>query len=260
MDLSAALDAFRITGETLPPPLREAILAHGGAAVAPLLAIFRDESLTEKDDPGEGWAPIHAVGLLADLKDPAAIEPMLDMLEETDWDLIIHDRIVIRLPDFGRMALEPLLARIDETEDDARHSTLCSILSELGVKDERAFQALCDAFESDVILGASSLAQYGDPRGLPMIGDAIEEFDIRWDSPAPVYGLEDLVEAYESLSAAPLPFALRAHADAIRERFESAHRPARSNKIGRNEPCPCGSGKKYKRCCIDKPAPASTGP
>ncbi|NLK01195.1 MAG: preprotein translocase subunit SecA, partial [Clostridia bacterium] len=25
--------------------------------------------------------------------------------------------------------------------------------------------------------------------------------------------------------------------------------PARSKKIGRNEPCPCGSGKKYKRCC-----------
>ena len=21
------------------------------------------------------------------------------------------------------------------------------------------------------------------------------------------------------------------------------------NKISRNEPCPCGSGKKYKRCC-----------
>lgn len=25
--------------------------------------------------------------------------------------------------------------------------------------------------------------------------------------------------------------------------------PHISNKIGRNEPCPCGSGKKYKRCC-----------
>lgn len=23
-------------------------------------------------------------------------------------------------------------------------------------------------------------------------------------------------------------------------------------KIGRNEPCPCGSGKKYKKCCITK--------
>ncbi len=25
--------------------------------------------------------------------------------------------------------------------------------------------------------------------------------------------------------------------------------PAKSVKIGRNEPCPCGSGKKYKKCC-----------
>ncbi|WP_353056067.1 UPF0149 family protein, partial [Mesobacillus subterraneus] len=24
-------------------------------------------------------------------------------------------------------------------------------------------------------------------------------------------------------------------------------------KIGRNEPCPCGSGRKYKHCCVDKP-------
>ena len=24
------------------------------------------------------------------------------------------------------------------------------------------------------------------------------------------------------------------------------------SKIGRNEPCPCGSGKKYKRCCAQK--------
>ena len=26
----------------------------------------------------------------------------------------------------------------------------------------------------------------------------------------------------------------------------------KSSKVGRNEPCPCGSGKKYKRCCIDQ--------
>ena len=22
--------------------------------------------------------------------------------------------------------------------------------------------------------------------------------------------------------------------------------------VGRNDPCPCGSGKKYKKCCYDK--------
>jgi uncharacterized protein len=25
--------------------------------------------------------------------------------------------------------------------------------------------------------------------------------------------------------------------------------PARSTKVGRNDPCPCGSGRKYKKCC-----------
>ena len=28
--------------------------------------------------------------------------------------------------------------------------------------------------------------------------------------------------------------------------------PVRSNKVGRNDPCPCGSGKKYKNCCEGK--------
>mgnify|MGYP005857013147 CR=1 FL=1 len=25
-----------------------------------------------------------------------------------------------------------------------------------------------------------------------------------------------------------------------------------AKKVGRNEPCPCGSGKKYKKCCANK--------
>jgi uncharacterized protein YecA (UPF0149 family) len=25
--------------------------------------------------------------------------------------------------------------------------------------------------------------------------------------------------------------------------------PDRARRIGRNDPCPCGSGKKYKQCC-----------
>ncbi len=32
--------------------------------------------------------------------------------------------------------------------------------------------------------------------------------------------------------------------------FLDANIPARSDKLaGRNDPCPCGSGKKYKKCC-----------
>lgn len=29
-----------------------------------------------------------------------------------------------------------------------------------------------------------------------------------------------------------------------------------ARRVGRNEPCPCGSGKKFKRCCIDRRAMA----
>jgi len=29
--------------------------------------------------------------------------------------------------------------------------------------------------------------------------------------------------------------------------------------IGRNDPCPCGSGKKYKKCCLNTPALSNAG-
>ena len=31
-------------------------------------------------------------------------------------------------------------------------------------------------------------------------------------------------------------------------------RTASGQKVGRNDPCPCGSGKKYKKCCLLKSA------
>ncbi len=54
-------------------------------------------------------------------------------------------------------------------------------------------------------------------------------------------GLADgVMEIHRHMAAAR---EMKIHARAARA--ESA----RHSKIGRNEPCPCGSGKKYKRCC-----------
>ncbi|MBF4694123.1 SEC-C metal-binding domain-containing protein [Fusibacter ferrireducens] len=36
----------------------------------------------------------------------------------------------------------------------------------------------------------------------------------------------------------------RAYGDSVTVRIEE--------RIGRNDPCPCGSGKKYKKCCLNK--------
>jgi yecA family protein len=60
-------------------------------------------------------------------------------------------------------------------------------------------------------------------------------------------------EAAESMLAI-LPQALIEYAEAGRGAFQAVMQqrtqPVRSDKIGRNDPCPCGSGKKYKKCCL----------
>ncbi len=45
--------------------------------------------------------------------------------------------------------------------------------------------------------------------------------------------------------------------DNIKEIFNKLHYMKVSSvkktaKVGRNNPCPCGSGKKYKKCCLNK--------
>ncbi len=35
---------------------------------------------------------------------------------------------------------------------------------------------------------------------------------------------------------------------ATEQQAETVHRS--QPKVGRNDPCPCGSGKKYKKCCL----------
>lgn len=64
-------------------------------------------------------------------------------------------------------------------------------------------------------------------------------------------------------------FAFQGHQQRLRERSRFVHEagqwfyvegvelPATSAKTGRNEPCPCGSGKKHKKCCLGKADPSA---
>jgi hypothetical protein len=48
--------------------------------------------------------------------------------------------------------------------------------------------------------------------------------------------------------------------DLMRSRVGAGDPIRRESKVGRNDPCPCGSGKKYKQCCLGKPQTAKTQP
>lgn len=69
---------------------------------------------------------------------------------------------------------------------------------------------------------------------------------------------EALKHAWAAFSAQqPIPELLFARRTAMRRHAAEIHRlfgaPARASKmVSRNDPCPCGSGLKFKKCCLDK--------
>ncbi|HEY8079202.1 MAG TPA: SEC-C metal-binding domain-containing protein [Labilithrix sp.] len=253
------------TPDRLPPELREEILAHGTSAIPELLEILTDDDDSDADEetPGSGWPAIHAVDLLVDLRATAAIEPMLDVLLDTDFDDIIHDRILLRLPELGGDVLEPALARLEQTADDdedAIHS-LGVVVSKLGVKDERVFHVLCEIFDDEPSFGIILLADYGDPRALAMVEDELRDFEPDFSNPFWRIALADLREALERLGGM-LDGDLAAHVRSIEDAWERHLGETKrlfGQKIGRNDPCPCRSGKKFKKCCLAK-APADATP
>ena len=42
---------------------------------------------------------------------------------------------------------------------------------------------------------------------------------------------------------------VKGNANSGAEKVAKSRTIKKGNKIGRNDPCPCGSGKKYKQCC-----------
>ncbi|RPI77026.1 MAG: hypothetical protein EHM45_10710 [Desulfobacteraceae bacterium] len=58
-----------------------------------------------------------------------------------------------------------------------------------------------------------------------------------------------LIQCVRDFSLGLKPLRMKVAREMQAMRNESAPQPARSFKVSRNQPCPCGSGKKYKRCC-----------
>jgi len=250
------------TAKTLPAELRAEVLALGARAVPDIVALLDDNTASLEGSPGDGWPPIHAVELLAEMKALEAIEPMLRALVRTDWMSILHDRIIHWLPEFGAPVLEPGLALLDKAQDQESRRSLCAVLAKLGVRDDRLYRALCQAFEESPTSGATLFYDYGDPAALPQLQRAIECFKPNFDNIFYSSDLTELVEAFRELGGI-LPDAVQARVDEWEARwdaqrkalFEPMKQPGR-RKVGRNEPCPCGSGKKYKKCHLDAELPS----
>ena len=173
-------------GEQLPAELRDRIIAQGKAIVPALLDVLNHEPLQMEDAPGEGCAPIHAVDLLREMKATDAIQPMIRWMQKIDFLSILHDRLLQALISFGEEALQPVLAAYDETTEYEERRSLCSILSEIRVKNDAIYETLLRQLEENVEWGSVCLGEYGDTRALPHLQQALDEYEVIADADHPL--------------------------------------------------------------------------
>lgn len=262
------------TGERLPKELRRDILHLGDAGVTALLEILEDETLAQIDSPGEGWAPIHSAELLGDIGAAIAVEPMLRVLAQTDSLDILHDRVLPSLAKIGAPVVEPAL-RVAASADEETLDSVASVLARVGLRDDRILDLLLAQLRRAPGF-AGNLAEYGDTRALPSLLEALDAFELDESrSPFANHALIEIRCAVEELGGtltAEQQLKCRrgqAAADSFRQRLRGRLEarqdtsppvaPAsRHDRLGRNDPCWCGSGKKYKWCHLDTDAKAAS--
>lgn len=61
-------------------------------------------------------------------------------------------------------------------------------------------------------------------------------------------GLE-VAEFFKGIANGEKPYGIKSVYVTRNDMYVKTDTIIKENKIGRNDPCPCGSGKKYKKCC-----------
>lgn len=170
------------------------------------------------------------------------------------------------MPTRSKPSLDALLASFQAARDVADRAQVAMALVRTQVRDDRTLAALVRVLGENPVGGAAFLARYGDARAIPDLVRALESDDLLAKADCAICAAEQLgamAHAIErlggTLSEAQLARLDRGDREAARlwqpgpdalRPESSARRPAtREPRPGRNVPCPCGSGKKYKRCC-----------
>jgi hypothetical protein len=179
---------------------------------------------------------------LGRIGDPSVIEPLASRFYEQPVGFRFYcsgllDRL--RYTESERWAVKLL----EHADDDCIVSCLCSALVQLGTNDEHALELMrglardgrYDMFNADLREELIALHH--------MIGRDLPEAD-SWRRAIAA----DRFERRRGLLALETSMRNRRSATDMKpSSVETFHRI--EPKVGRNDPCPCGSGRKYKKCC-----------
>ncbi len=222
------------------------------------------------------WADISVVRLMGRIGDPGFVPDLIRVIKESDSLDYIYSDGITALQALDESAEEAILEAIRRGEIDSWASF--DILDHLPYAEAydlalSLWESEGDEFMDSYELLSTSLESIGDQRGIPYlqglwaegvhagyVGDALECLCAlhRTDIPE----LTEIREQRENRKSRHWT-----EMDEFKdwgsddedeeddyEGWEPPQIPVRRDgpKIGRNDPCPCGSGKKYKKCCLDK--------
>lgn len=131
--------------------------------------------------------------------------------------------------------------------------------------DMHCIDPLCPCTEVRVLVAHEPVAPTdGTPREASFEGSLLlelpqllpKEVEIR---PGGILSQDDVRELWQRFCRRNQQAAARLEARRQRMKTVRPNRPqpiTRGEKVGRNDPCPCGSGQKYKKCCLGKASEA----
>ena len=264
------IDTLKKAGPRLPLAIRKRIIEL--APVAELKGLLTEDRQT--------WGDTWAVRLMGHIGDKEFAPELVQTLKAADSLSYVYSDAIDAIHALEESADEFLLNAIrDNAMDDWASFAILEHLPyseayELAVqrwRDEgNEFE---DKMDSDELF-AGCLRQIGDPRGIAelqkvyafendatYIGDALDCLSALHQVDIPEMpdilrrrkkhqkSQRDRMKFYNNLTYDPS--ALEAA-----ETFETAGDVVPftrgAPKMGRNQPCPCGSGRKYKKCCLNK--------
>jgi len=189
------------------------------------------------------WIPIHAWRFIGRLKIKEAINPLINTFNhypDIDWcshelphvfemlgkdavEPLANKLLEKSNTEFGQFLILESMASIAQTDKSCRQSIIDILIDLLDCEDKEA-----SYLNTGILLNLLKLCVVPDIRLFEILEEIIEN-----DERASHVLFPEHVEQNIPFSTLPVSTQLD-----IR-------------KFGRNEPCPCGSGKKYKKCCLD---------
>ncbi len=203
------------------------------------------------------WSCLFALEILKQIKSKKSIPFLIEFIKKNEnknhlWDDC--EEAMFALSSIGEPAIKPLLEDVNSAfEKDIYYTYLVGALTR--IKSERVYAFMIDIVEDFI-------GNYKKYKGWFNIEAFVYEFEtqgnreilplLRKLASMEVLTGHERTEIEDTIRVVEDPEGYKKEMEGLKPPTETFRR---KEKIGRNDPCPCGSGKKYKKCCLLKDTP-----